>query len=76
MKFQRGVFLRGIVDGQVEEKSVVSQDLELWISREEVEGGYALVARAGRLVQEIRVSTELSRDEMKKLVQQILSQLN
>eukprot|EP00884_Botryococcus_braunii_P011796 jgi/Botrbrau1/20617/Bobra.113_1s0043.1 len=61
---------------QVEEKSVVSQDLELWISREEVEGGYALVARAGRLVQEIRVSSDLSRDEMKKVVQQIVTQLN
>lgn len=54
---------------------MVSQDLELWISREEVEGGYALVARAGRLVQEIRVTTALSRADMKQLVQQILARL-
>ncbi|KAK9835401.1 hypothetical protein WJX81_007126 [Elliptochloris bilobata] len=60
---------------QVEEKRAVSQDLELWMGREGVEGGYNLLARAGRLVQEILVSTSLGADDMKATIQRVLRKL-
>jgi hypothetical protein len=60
---------------QVEEKRAVSQDLELWISRETVKDGYNLVVRTGRLVQEILVETELPSEDMKECVQRVLRQL-
>lgn len=60
---------------QAEEKRVVSQDLELWITRESVEDGFNLLARAGRTVQEIHVSTEMSRPEMKETIQQLLKRI-
>mmetsp|Transcript_26670 Transcript_26670/g.85595 ORF Transcript_26670/g.85595 Transcript_26670/m.85595 type:complete len:125 (+) Transcript_26670:809-1183(+) len=53
---------------QAVEKNVVSQDLQLWITSEPVDDGYNLLARSGRIVQELRVVTTLSRDEMKKAV--------
>ena len=34
---------------------VALQDLEIYIRSQQVEGGYALVARAGRIVQVLRV---------------------
>ncbi len=51
------------------------QDLELWISKEPVEGGYNLVARAGRTVQEVLVSTQLPLDGMKEAMQRVLRRL-
>lgn len=60
---------------QVEEKRAVSQDLELWISREAVEDGYNLVARAERIVQELHVTTKLSSADMKSVVQRVLQSL-
>ena len=51
---------------QVEEKRAVSQDLELWISKEVVKDGYNLVVRTGRLVQEIHVTTDLPSVGMKE----------
>ena len=55
--------------------SAAVQDLELWISKEAVEGGYNLVARAGRTVQEVLVSTALPLDEMKAAMQRVLRRL-
>lgn len=52
-----------------------AQDLELWISKEVVEDGYNLVARAGRTVQEVHVTTELPLDQMKAAVQRVLKRL-
>ena len=60
---------------QVEEKRAVSQDLELWISKEAVKDGYNLVVRTGRLVQEIHVTTDLPSEGMKESVQRVLRQL-
>ncbi len=53
----------------------MSQDLELWISKEVVEDGYNLVVRTGRLVQEIHVRTQLPGEGMKECVQRVLRQL-
>lgn len=63
------------VGRQVEEKRAVSQDLELWISREVVADGYTLVARSGRLVQEIHVTTGMGPDEIRGAVTRVLSRL-
>ena len=53
----------------------MSQDLELWIGREGVQGGTNLLARAGRLVQEILVVTSLDADDMKATIQRVLRKL-
>ena len=53
----------------------MSQDLELWMTNQKVEDGYNLVARAGKLVQEVHVSTRLTRDEMKRAIQRVLKRL-
>ena len=59
----------------MEEKRAVSQDLELWMSKEVVEDGYNVVVRAGRLVQEIHVVTALDAEDMKAAVQRVLRKL-
>lgn len=48
------------------------QDLELWLSKEEVEDGFNLVAWYGRTLQEIHVRTELRRVEMKDTLRSVL----
>jgi len=60
---------------QAEEKRAVSQDLEVWISKAVVADGFALVARSGRLAQEIHVTTSLPRDAMKQAVTRVLSKI-
>lgn len=67
--------LTPIVMYQVEEKRAVSQDLQLWISKEAVQDGYNLVVRTGRLVQEIHVTTQMPGDRMKQAVQRVLRNL-
>lgn len=51
------------------------QDLELWISKEVVEDGFNLVARAGRVVQEVHVVTCMTKDQMTDAVQRVLKRL-
>lgn len=53
---------------QAEEKSTVSQDLELYLTKQDLAGGFTLVARSGRVLQELIIDTSLSRDDMKKAV--------
>lgn len=53
---------------QAREQRVVSQDLELWMTNEKVTDGYSLVARYGRLVQELHLRSQLDRDAVKLLV--------
>lgn len=53
-----------------------AQDLELWITKEEVEYGFNLAVRAGRVVQEVRVATGMSADEMRAAVQRVLRSIN
>ena len=62
--------VQGVTLGrQAVEKKVVSQDLEVWMTKQEVADGVHLVARSGRLVQEVLVRTTLSRDAVKAVVQ-------
>jgi len=61
---------------QVLEKSVVSQDLELWLSNMPVEGGkFTLLARAGRQVQEVYLETSLERVGIKQAVQRVMGRV-
>lgn len=61
---------------QVLEKRVVSQDLELWLSNMPVEGGkFTLLARAGRLVQELHLETSLDRAGIKQAVQRVMGRV-
>ena len=60
---------------QVEEKRAVSQDLEVWMSREVVADGFILVARAGRFVQEVHVTTTLEAGEVRAMVARVLKEL-
>ena len=60
---------------QVEEKRAVSQDLELWMSKEAVQDGHNLVVRTGRLVQEIHVTTQMPGASMKEAVQRVLRRM-
>lgn len=64
-----------VLGRRVEERRTVSQDLELWITRETVSDGFNLVARAGRVVQEIHVKTAMGSDQMKSVVQQVLKRI-
>lgn len=52
------------------------QDLELWITKEEVDHGFNLAVRAGRVVQEVKVATGMSADEMRAAVQRVLRSIN
>lgn len=60
---------------QAKEQRVVSQDLEVWITNQPAEGGFTLVARAGRLVQEVNLQTSLPVDAVKAAVLQVTSGL-
>ncbi|DBA82499.1 hypothetical protein WJX79_007278 [Trebouxia sp. C0005] len=64
-----------VLGRQAEERRVVSQDLELWISKEVLEDGFVLVTRAGRTVQELKVTTKLDVDVIKSAVQKVLQRL-
>lgn len=69
--------VQGVTLGRtVEEKRTVSQDLELWITKAETNEGYNLAVRAGRLVQEVKVATDMSADEMRNTVQRVLRSIN
>ena len=61
---------------RVEERRTVSQDLELWMSKEAVSDGFNLIARAGRVVQEIHVQTDMNAEAMRSAVQQVLKRVN
>jgi len=61
---------------RAEEKRTVSQDLELWISRDAVADGFNLVARTGKAVLEIHVVTDMSAEEMRSAVQDVLKRVS
>lgn len=68
--------ISGITMGrQVEERRTVAQDLEIYIGKKKVEDGYALVARAGRVVQEVVVKTELDPAGLRAAMQRALKRL-
>ncbi|CAD7697657.1 unnamed protein product [Ostreobium quekettii] len=58
---------------QANETHVVSQDLEIWLAKEDVPAGFNVVARAGRQLQEVYITTELSRDQMKEVLESVLA---
>ena len=58
---------------QAQEQRVVSQDLELWMTNDTVAGGFNLVARAGRTVQEVLVKTSLPKEDIKAAVLRVTS---
>uniref|UniRef100_A0A1J3E810 30S ribosomal protein S1, chloroplastic n=1 Tax=Noccaea caerulescens TaxID=107243 RepID=A0A1J3E810_NOCCA len=58
------------------EKRVVSQDLQLWLSNTPPsEGKFVLLARAGRQVQEIHLTTSLDQQGIKKALQHVLERV-
>lgn len=67
--------IEGVSLGRQAEERAVSQDLEIWLSSAEADKGFVLVARAGRLVQEIKVSTNLSKEDLKEVTQVVLKEL-
>lgn len=54
---------------QAQERSVTSQELGVYLTREEVADGYNVVARLGNTVQELLVTTTMSREQMKEVLQ-------
>ncbi|XP_004981065.1 uncharacterized protein LOC101759295 isoform X1 [Setaria italica] len=70
----------GIIDvqfgRQALEKRVVSQDLELWLSNVPAKDNkFTLLARAGRQVQEVYLTTSLDQEGIKKAVQRVLGRV-
>ncbi|CAL4920084.1 unnamed protein product [Urochloa decumbens] len=61
---------------QALEKRVVSQDLELWLSNVPAKDNkFTLLARAGRQVQEVYLTTSLDQEGIKKAVQRVLGRV-
>eukprot|EP00262_Sarcandra_glabra_P008432 TRINITY_DN21958_c0_g1_i1.p1 TRINITY_DN21958_c0_g1~~TRINITY_DN21958_c0_g1_i1.p1 ORF type:complete len:414 (-),score=76.64 TRINITY_DN21958_c0_g1_i1:301-1476(-) len=61
---------------QAFEKRVVSQDLELWLSNTPVDNKqFTLLARAGRQVQEVNLTTTLNQEDIKKALQRVLGRV-
>lgn len=49
------------------------QELEVFMSKEVVEGGgYLVLARQGTTLHELKVTTDLSRDGMKAMIQTLM----
>ncbi|KAI4338876.1 hypothetical protein MLD38_023883 [Melastoma candidum] len=58
------------------EKRVVSQDLQLWLSNAPpMDNKFILLARAGRQVQEIQLTTSLDQEGIKKALQRVLERV-
>ncbi|XP_031402813.1 uncharacterized protein LOC116212375 isoform X3 [Punica granatum] len=58
------------------EKRVVSQDLQLWLSNAPpADKTFVLLARAGRQVQEIQLTTSLDQEGIKKALQRVLERV-
>ncbi|XP_057499889.1 uncharacterized protein LOC130784057 [Actinidia eriantha] len=58
------------------EKRVVSQDLQLWLSNAPAIGQqFTLLARAGRQVQEIQLTTSLDQEGIKRALQRVLERV-
>lgn len=56
-------------------QGVVSQDLELWLTKEAKEGHFNVVARGGSSAQELAVYCTLSRNEMKAAIDRVLTRI-
>eukprot|EP00873_Tetraselmis_striata_P019420 jgi/Tetstr1/439684/TSEL_028103.t1 len=60
---------------QAEASRVVSQDLQIFMTKESVMDGFNLVARLGNRVQEVQVATDMSREEMKQALTRTLQRV-
>ena len=60
---------------QASGEKVVSQDFELWLANTAATGGYNLLARSGRLVCEIHVTTGLGREDMKAALKRVSARI-
>eukprot|EP00878_Enallax_costatus_P016899 GHUV01017740.1.p1 GENE.GHUV01017740.1~~GHUV01017740.1.p1 ORF type:complete len:319 (+),score=68.77 GHUV01017740.1:161-1117(+) len=58
---------------QAEEPHTVAQDVELYLTKQSRDDGFALVARVGKVLQELLVDTQLRKDDMKKALTRVLS---
>ncbi|XP_042513664.1 uncharacterized protein LOC122088452 isoform X2 [Macadamia integrifolia] len=70
----------GITDVRISwqgfERRVVSQDLQLWLSNAPaVNKQFTLLARAGRQVREIQLTTSLDQEGIKKALQRVLERV-
>eukprot|EP00879_Flechtneria_rotunda_P022133 GHRR01023354.1.p2 GENE.GHRR01023354.1~~GHRR01023354.1.p2 ORF type:complete len:167 (+),score=48.25 GHRR01023354.1:875-1375(+) len=61
------------VGRQAEEPHIVAQDVELYLTKQSTDNGFTLVARMGKMLQELLVDTALSKDDMKKALTRVLS---
>ncbi|CAA0839394.1 Nucleic acid-binding proteins superfamily [Striga hermonthica] len=72
-RFLVGSIISVKISGQGYEKRVVSQDLEIWLSNAPPKGDrFTLLARAGRQVQEIQLSSSLDQDGIKRALQRVV----
>lgn len=60
------------LEKQAVTSKAVSQELELWLTKEELEGGYNVVVREGAVQQQIKVATALPRQQVVVLLQKVL----
>lgn len=63
------------VGRQAEVSHTVAQDVELYLTKQSRDSGFTLVARVGRMLQELLVDTALSKDDMKKALTRVLSRV-
>lgn len=47
----------------------------MYLTKQSREGGFTLVARIGRMLQELLVDTALTKDDMKKALTRVLSRV-
>lgn len=49
-----------------------AQELQLFLTKTEVPGGYLVVARSGSILQQLQLSSTVPREEMKDLLQRVV----
>ena len=60
---------------QANVKGGVSQDMELWLTKEQVDGHFNVIARAGGTIQEVIVYCSLDKDNLKRAIDRVLLRL-
>lgn len=63
------------VEREARVKGVVSQDLELWLTKDQVGDHFSVVARAGSTLQELAVHGSLGKDELKAAIDKALARV-
>lgn len=66
-----------LVGRQATEKQIASQELELYLMKDEAPGGgYNVVARVGTALQELSVGSTLNREDMKQALKRVIARLS